>query len=98
MTAWKVYLSISFFALSYLSRHDAELERLSQLQAGRGRLTDHYHQQYARREDAVRLTIAREREEFETSGIGELVRAISEACCCRTQSLQKFPTSPVRKP
>ena len=67
-------LIVSFSSsLSYLCRHDAELERLTQLQEGRGKLADHYHQQHARKEDSMRLTIARERDQFETSGIGELV-------------------------
>ena len=62
-------------SLSYLTRHDAELERLAQLQGGKGRLTEHYRLQHASKEDSLRLSIARERELYQTAGIGE------QACC-----------------
>ena len=56
----------------YLSRHDAELEKLVELQTGRGRLTEHYRLQHGNKEDSLRLSTARERQLFETSGIGRL--------------------------
>ena len=79
--SWWKCESLSLFLLSpgtigvvhrYLSRHDAELEKLVELQTGRGRLTEHYRLQHGNKEDSLRLSTARERQLFETSGIGRL--------------------------
>ena len=54
----------------YLGRLDAELEKILGVQEDKSSVADHYRQQYASREDAVRTAIVRERQLFESSGIG----------------------------
>ena len=70
----------------YLSRHDAELEKLVELQTGRGRLTEHYRLQHGNKEDSLRLSNARERQLFETSGIGKLDLCILKRAETRTDN------------
>ena len=61
---------------SYLGRLDTELEKLLSIQEDKSSVADHYRQQYASREDAIRTAMVRERQLFESSGIGELVALI----------------------
>ncbi|KAL5505932.1 hypothetical protein EMCRGX_G007479 [Ephydatia muelleri] len=57
------------FVESYLGRLDAELEKLLGIQEEKSSVADHYRQQYASREDAIRTAMVRERQLFESSGI-----------------------------
>eukprot|EP00731_Ephydatia_muelleri_P004822 Em0002g998a len=66
----------------YLGRLDAELEKLLGIQEEKSSVADHYRQQYASREDAIRTAMVRERQLFESSGIGAsmFLEHIEAAC------------------
>ncbi len=60
----------------YLQRHDEELERLVEGQTGKGCMVGFHRLQHASKEDALRLIVHREQEQFQSSGFGK-----APSCC-----------------
>lgn len=61
-----IYINLCFFIQRYIKRNDQELEQIAIKHSIGGRR----NRQHASREDIIKMTKAREQEEFNTCGIG----------------------------
>ena len=69
------FLVIVYF-VRYLHRLDESLDEITDIQSGKVHTATHYRHQYASREDKIRETIVRERQVFNSSGIGKVCSAV----------------------
>ena len=67
---------IIVYFVRYLHRLDESLDEITDIQSGKVHTATHYRHQYASREDKIRETTVRERQVFNSSGIGKVCSAM----------------------